>query len=104
MCGAGEQILEPEVDLSAFLERQRLAEDAPLPTPTRISEDEDDVDHALSHISSIHTGTHASMKGRTQELEWTPDLDEMSKDKAAAEANWGIACSIPNAVMSLTWM
>lgn len=99
MRGIGEQILEPEVDLSAFLERQRLAEDAPLPTPTRILEDEDDVDHTLSHISSAYTGTYASMKGKTEELEWTPDLDEMSKEKAAAEANWGTVCSIPNAVI-----
>ncbi len=80
----GEPIVEPEVDLSAFLEKQRLADDS-----VQADEDEeDDVDHNLDNFPTS-TGQIASKKGKVEQIEWTQELEQLAKDKASAEANWG---------------
>ncbi|KAI0702572.1 hypothetical protein C8Q76DRAFT_227354 [Earliella scabrosa] len=80
----GEEIVEPEVDLSAFLERQRLS---PQPSSAPPPPDEDDdVDTSLAHIGSQPTTGSQSKKGRVQQIEWDAELEEMSREKAAAEA------------------
>lgn len=87
---AGEPIPEPEVDLSKFLERQRL-DDAAGPTlkPPENQVDEDDVDHTLAHISGKGVSEPPSHKGKVQQIEWDPELEAMSQEKAAAEASRG---------------
>lgn len=90
MASTGEPILEPEVDLSKFLERQRLDDNAgPTLKPPDNQPDDDDVDQTLAHISGkgvIHT---SSRKGKVQQIEWDPELEAMSQEKAVAEANRG---------------
>jgi hypothetical protein len=83
----GEPIVEPEVDLSAFLERQRISESGPSLTPAE-DVDEDDVDHTIAHISS-HARPTAPQKGRVKQVEWDEELETMSREKASAEAAWG---------------
>ncbi|KAF9477435.1 hypothetical protein BDN70DRAFT_110633 [Pholiota conissans] len=89
----GEPILEPEVDLSSFLERQRISDEAgpTLRTVEKKDYDDDDVDTSLAHISSNPSRTIAqtsSKKGKVEEITWDQDLDEMSREKQAAEATW----------------
>ncbi|KAL0952928.1 hypothetical protein HGRIS_007141 [Hohenbuehelia grisea] len=80
----GEPIVEPEVDLSSFLERQRISDDPgglTLGTGKLLAEDDDDeVDESLAHIGS------STAKGKVEKIEWDAALDEMSKEKAASEA------------------
>ncbi|CAA7264000.1 unnamed protein product [Cyclocybe aegerita] len=91
----GEPILEPEVDLSSFLEKQRISEDV---GPTlKVAEakdyDEADVDTSLAHISSNPTRYKLealSKKGKVEQIEWDGELDQMSKEKKAAEATWDL--------------
>jgi len=82
--------VEPEVDLSAFLERQRL-EDPPglsLASPA-LGDDDDDVDHSLAHITSNSHREHQSRKGKIQHIEWDDSLEEMQHDKNVAQAQSG---------------
>ena len=54
--------------------------------------DEDDVDTSLAHISSNHSRISArttSKKGKMEEIAWDETLDEMTREKQAAEATWG---------------
>ncbi|KDR78097.1 hypothetical protein GALMADRAFT_65103 [Galerina marginata CBS 339.88] len=90
----GEPIVEPEVDLSAFLEKQRISDEV---GPTlRVTEardyDEDDVDTSLAHITSdpSRIGSQASRKGKTEQIQWDEGLDELSREKQAAEATWDL--------------
>ncbi|KAI0789237.1 hypothetical protein C8Q75DRAFT_718644 [Abortiporus biennis] len=82
----GEEIVEPEVDLSEFLERQKLSPE-PLFSPP-VDED-DDIDHTLDHH---HSRTEASLianekKGKIQQIQWDETLEEMSREKASADAS-----------------
>ncbi|KAF5354507.1 hypothetical protein D9758_012408 [Tetrapyrgos nigripes] len=82
----GEPIVEPEVDLSAFLEKQRLSEDPGSSTVAKDVED-DDVDHTLSQYSSKPVqATAADRKGKVQQVEWDDDLEEMMREKTSADA------------------
>ncbi|KIK68066.1 hypothetical protein GYMLUDRAFT_36892 [Collybiopsis luxurians FD-317 M1] len=74
----GEPIVEPEVDLTAFLERQKLLKD-PLAAPV---DDEDDVDHTLDDL----TFKRANIKGKAQEIEWDDTLGDLLREKESAEA------------------
>ncbi|KAJ6616305.1 hypothetical protein B0H10DRAFT_2190553 [Mycena sp. CBHHK59/15] len=88
----GEPEVEPEVDLSAFLERQRIS-DAPGPAALpRADADDDDVDHSLAHISSSGGAKPANRprKGKVEQIEWDDALDELGREKAAAEAIWDL--------------
>lgn len=86
----GEPILEPEVDLSKFLERQRLDDNAgPTLKPPENQIDEDDVDQTLAHISGKGLADPHSHKGKVQQIEWDRELEAMSQEKAAAEASRG---------------
>jgi hypothetical protein len=91
---AGEPIVEPEVDLSAFLEKQRISDD--VGPSRRIAEakdyDDDDVDTSLVHITSKSIGNPAqaaSRKGKVEQIVWDEELDTMSREKKAAEATRG---------------
>ena len=90
----GEEIKEPEVDLSNFLARQRLDDviGPSIPKPTT-DPDEDEVDHSLAHLTSV--GLHSvqkPIKGRVQTREWDEELENMSREIAAADANRGEKC------------
>jgi hypothetical protein len=83
--------VEPEVDLSSFLERQRISDaSGPSALPTVESADDDDVDHSLAHISSSGINPVPSRKGKVEEIEWDDELNELEREKASAEAIWGI--------------
>lgn len=84
----GKAEIEPEVDLSFFLERQRLLEASAGPSSAP-APPEEEVDESLAHISSRPRGPSQSKKGRIQTIEWDESLDQMTREKAAAEATWG---------------
>ena len=50
---------------------------------------DDDVDHELAHISSHRNPPSTSHKGRIQTIDWDAELEEMSREKAAADASRG---------------
>ncbi|KAJ3789091.1 hypothetical protein GGU10DRAFT_392869 [Lentinula aff. detonsa] len=77
----GEPIVEPEVDLSAFLEKQKLTDD-PGPSAPPPPEDDDDVDHSLDNLTTRKTNS----KGKAQRIEWDESLEDLLREKAAAEA------------------
>ena len=88
-CDTGEEIKEPEVDLSDFLARQRLDDAASIPKP-KTEPDEDEVDHSLAHLTSVgFRSAQKPMKGRVQTKEWDEELENMIREKAAADANRG---------------
>lgn len=90
-CDTGEEIKEPEVDLSNFLARQRL-DDAAGPSILKLTDepDEDEVDHSLAHLNLVGSqSAHKPMKGRVQMVEWDEELENMSREKAIADANRG---------------
>ncbi|KAJ3537937.1 hypothetical protein NMY22_g5388 [Coprinellus aureogranulatus] len=82
----GEPIVEPEVDLSTFLEKQKISEDKPVLGLEANAIDEDEVDHTLAHISSNPSRPVIDRKGKVQEIKWDRELEELSRAKAAAEA------------------
>ena len=88
---SGEEIKEPEIDLSNFLARQRL-DDTTSPSilePTN-EPDEDEVDHSLAHLNPVGLqSVRKSMKGRVQMIEWDEELENMNREKAIADANRG---------------
>ncbi|PBK87712.1 hypothetical protein ARMGADRAFT_452471 [Armillaria gallica] len=84
----GEPIVEPEVDLSSFLGRQRLSDNPASSLQATLPDDDDDVDHSLAHISSRGIGAEApSWKGKVEQIAWDDELDELSREKAIADAN-----------------
>jgi hypothetical protein len=52
-------------------------------------DDKEDVDETLAHISSRIGTSGASRKGKVEQIEWDEGIDELSREKAAAEATWG---------------
>jgi len=83
----GEEQQEPEVDLSGFLARQNLSSD--LDPVTEQPDDQEEVDHSLAHLSTTASRPNQqSKKGKVQSIAWDKDLEEMSREKALAEANW----------------
>ncbi|TDL26928.1 hypothetical protein BD410DRAFT_836029 [Rickenella mellea] len=83
----GEVEEEPEVDLSNFLARQRL-DDVPPTTQASAGVDEEDdgeVDATLAQLLNGKTPDR-SRKGKAQHIEWDDQLDDMAREKAAAEA------------------
>lgn len=82
--------MEPEVDLSSFLGGQRLSDDPVSSLQATLPDDDDDVDHSLAHISSRGVGAEAlSRKGKVEQIAWDDELDELSREKAVADANRG---------------
>ncbi|KAI6111894.1 hypothetical protein EDD17DRAFT_406174 [Pisolithus thermaeus] len=79
----GEDIREPEVDLSAFLEKQKISEDTM--SSAALPED-DDIDHDLDHISLGSQARTRSKKGNVQTIAWDGQLEELRREKDAADA------------------
>lgn len=79
----GQPTVDPEVDLSAFLARQRL-EDQSKPLLGQATNDkDDDVDPSLAHINPNKL---SSRKGKVQQIEWDASLEEMEHNKNVAQA------------------
>ncbi|KAG6827457.1 hypothetical protein H0H87_004809 [Tephrocybe sp. NHM501043] len=85
----GEPEVEPEVDLSTFLEKQRITDTGPSIVSVETIED-DDVDVSLAHIGSGSRLTGPTRKGKVESIAWDEGLDEMSREKASAEAAWDL--------------
>ncbi|KAG5717678.1 hypothetical protein E4T56_gene15402, partial [Termitomyces sp. T112] len=85
----GEPIVEPEVDISAFLEKQRITDIGPSIAPADSTDDED-VDTSLAHIGSKSRVVTSTKKGKMEKIEWDEALDTMSREKASAEAAWDL--------------
>ena len=86
----GEPILEPEIDITTLLQRQKLDE-ASGPVYEK-PVDDDDVDHTIA--PTIGSGRHmqsdpALRKGKIQTVEWDEELEELKREKAAFEATRG---------------
>ncbi|KAG7088939.1 hypothetical protein E1B28_012884 [Marasmius oreades] len=87
----GELVVEPEVDLSTFLAKQKIS-DVPGPSTRAYEEDDDDddVDHSLDHITSGYRSNKFevfdSRKGKLQEVSWDNELDELMREKESADA------------------
>ena len=97
----GEEILEPEVDLSSFLERQRLSEDRP---DAPESEDDSDIDQSLVQQFLTPHDTANSKKGRVQQIEWDESLETLSREKANADATRGTLEAIVSRQIQLPWV
>ncbi|KAL0057653.1 hypothetical protein AAF712_015694 [Marasmius tenuissimus] len=87
----GEPIVEPEVDLSSFLARQKLDDEANLPGPSvkDDEDDDDDVDHSIDPVAlgyQSKSDIAASRKGKAQEIQWDNQLDELMREKESADA------------------
>ncbi|KAF9255945.1 hypothetical protein L218DRAFT_882881 [Marasmius fiardii PR-910] len=87
----GEPIVEPEVDLSTFLARQKLNDDQGTSTLVHDEdEDDEDIDHSLDQITSGYRSGRSEMvdsrKGKVQEISWDNELDELSLAKETADA------------------
>ncbi len=88
-CDVGEEIVEPEVDLSSFLERQRLTDKPPI--VAQPVDDEDDIDTSLAQYTAGLNSTlpSSSKKGKVQQIEWDASLESLSREKASADASRG---------------
>ncbi|KAH9064421.1 hypothetical protein EDB87DRAFT_1325475 [Lactarius vividus] len=82
----GQLITDLEVDLGAFLARQRL-EDLSKPLFGQATTgDDDDVDPSLAHINPNSSNKRPSTKGKAQQIEWDASLEEMEHNKNVAQA------------------
>ncbi|KAJ7776988.1 hypothetical protein DFH07DRAFT_979220 [Mycena maculata] len=52
--------------------------------------DDEEVDHSLAHISSGGPKPISSWKGKITEIAWEDELDELEREKVAAEAIWDL--------------
>lgn len=94
--------MEPEVDLTAFLIRQRMEDSPGLPIVSA-AVDDNDVDHSLAHITSNPLTEHQSRKGKIQQIDWDASLEEMQHDKNVARAQSG-ACHLIVVGSMLEWL
>jgi len=78
----GEPVVEPEIDLSAFLEKQRLS---PQPSSAPPPEEDDDIDTSIAQAPGRAPASNVK-KGKLQQIEWDSSLEELSREKAAADA------------------
>lgn len=86
----GEVVVEPEVDLSTFLQRQKLSDDTQGPSSALFSKedmddvDDDDIDHSIAPL--VASNATAQKKGKVTQIEWTPELDAIHREMVAADA------------------
>ncbi|KAJ6556419.1 hypothetical protein B0H19DRAFT_994589 [Mycena capillaripes] len=77
--------VEPEVDLSSFVERQRISDARwhrpPIPANATEGADCDDDDHVFERNKASHVS-----QGEGRQIEWDEGLDELDRKKASAEA------------------
>lgn len=85
-------MVEPEVDLSEFMERQRLQDDDVAGPSQQEQEeyDESEVDQSLAHLWKGGKAGVKDRKGKVQKVEWDEELESMRRDKDAADAQRGV--------------
>lgn len=87
--------MEPEVDLSAFLEKQRIASPQLESSAPLAPEEDDDIDKTLVHLPGIKKESSSNdRKGKIQQVEWDQSLEELSREKAAADATRGTSSTL----------
>ncbi|KAI9456125.1 hypothetical protein BJY52DRAFT_1121345 [Lactarius psammicola] len=82
----GQPIADLEVDMSAFIARQRLEDPSRPLFGQATTDDDDDVDPSLAHINPNSSDKRPSTKGKVQQIEWDASLEEMEHNKNAAQA------------------
>lgn len=75
---------EPEVDLSGFLAKQRLKD--PDHEQFLPQDSDEDVDISLSKLSVSASTSLKPQKNNIQTIEWDASMEELRKDKEAADA------------------
>jgi hypothetical protein len=85
----GEPIVDPEVDLSAFLARQRLKDQSISSFSQATIDEDDDIDPSLAQINPNSSNKVPSKKGKVQQIEWDASLEEMEHNKNVAKARSG---------------
>ncbi|TFK50594.1 hypothetical protein OE88DRAFT_1661091 [Heliocybe sulcata] len=81
----GEVEQEPEVDLSGFLARQRLSPEND-PSSSAPPPPQEEVDDSLDFLDGAPSRSRPK-KGKVQTIEWDDQLEEMSREKAVADAS-----------------
>ncbi|CAE6460859.1 unnamed protein product [Rhizoctonia solani] len=91
---------EPEVDLSEFMRKQRLDDEAgaSMSVATPKVEVDDDIDHSLANFGSH--APPASRKDRKGVIEWDQSLETMKQEKEKAEAVWELKARFKHAPQS----
>ena len=98
--------MEPEVDLSSFLEKQRRLPpqlEPPAPPPPQ---DNDEIDQSVAALN-LHGrgGAENDRKGKAKQIEWDSTLEELSREKAAADATRGtVVLGSSVSALTLPWM
>ncbi|CEL55638.1 hypothetical protein RSOLAG1IB_01650 [Rhizoctonia solani AG-1 IB] len=91
---------EPEVDLSEFVRKQRLDDEAGTSASVAVPkvEQDDDIDHSLANFGS--RAPPESRKGRKGVIEWDDSLEAMKQEKEKAEAVWELKARFKHAPQS----
>ncbi|KAF8699079.1 hypothetical protein RHS03_07330, partial [Rhizoctonia solani] len=91
---------EPEVDLSEFMRKQKLEDDAETSASIAVpkAEMDDDIDHSLANFGS--RAPLASRKDRKGVIEWDNSLEAMKQEKEKAEAVWELKARFKHAPQS----
>lgn len=76
------------MDLSSFLERQRITDEVG-PTSHLLDERKEDEDDINTYLNSLNNPILASKKGKVQQIQWDEDLEELNREKNAAKAARG---------------
>ncbi|KAF8580248.1 hypothetical protein K439DRAFT_1662863 [Ramaria rubella] len=84
-----EQEPEPEVDLTIFLAKQRLTDQESRKPYVEIGID-DGIDHSLSNFHFTSSSAPNPRKNKTEIIEWDASMDELKREKNAAEAAWDL--------------
>ncbi|EUC57099.1 hypothetical protein RSOL_208240 [Rhizoctonia solani AG-3 Rhs1AP] len=91
---------EPEVDLSEFMRKQQLDDEAGASESIAVpkSEVDDDIDHSLDNFGS--RAPPVSQKGQKGIIEWDESLEAMKQEKEKAEAVWELKARFKHAPQS----
>ncbi|KAG8941409.1 hypothetical protein FRC04_004202 [Tulasnella sp. 424] len=85
--GEEEEEPEPEIDLSKFLEKQRLAPDDDNGVlSSRRGADDDDIDHSLDNLLDPSVRRNADGRKHIETVEWTQEMEAMAQEKSQADA------------------
>jgi hypothetical protein len=77
------------VDLASFLEKQRISDDVG-PTSRLLLEEKEEDQVDIIYLDTLTGRTLPSSKKRNlQQIEWSEDLEELNREKNAAEAARG---------------
>lgn len=86
----GKPVLDPEVDISDFLSKQRTSDSkSPFYSSKEDYDDAEDIDYSLPDYSQLVPYIIPSSnrkKGKIEEVEWDEGLEDMIKEKDAEEA------------------